>query len=207
MLDLIVPLRRRIADPRPQRARHRENRTSGFRVLVAGALSAVLVGCTAPSVEPMVPRAHVGVAAELSQGTVIQSVPVTIEGDNSGIGTMGGAGVGGAGAVAAAGGGGPEAIVASAVGAVAGAVVGKAVEERVTRQPGQRVTIRLDDGKIIEVVQEAQQGVFMEGDRVNVAVGAGVTRVSMVTGADTRDEARQPAWYERDEPARISSQY
>ncbi len=38
------------------------------------------------------------------------------------------------------------------------------------------------------VVQEAQQGVFMEGDRVNVAVGSGVTRVSMVTGADTRDE-------------------
>lgn len=182
-------------------------KSSRIRVSVALLVSASLVGCVSETAEPMVPRAHVGVAAELSQGVVITSVPVTIEGDNSGVGTMGGAGVGGAGGVAAAGGGGTEAIVASAVGAVAGAVVGKAVEERVTRKPGQRVTIRMDDGKIIEVVQEAEDGIFLEGDRVNVAVGAGVTRVSMVTGSDTRDELREPAWYERDEPARINSQY
>ena len=182
-------------------------KNSSVRIALACTMSWALVGCVATTSEPMVPRAHVGVAAELSQGTVITSVPVTIEGDNSGIGTMVGAGVGGASGVAAAGGGGAEAIVASAVGAVAGSIVGKAVEERVTRKPGQRVTIRLDDGKIIEVVQEAEEGVFLEGDRVNVAVGAGVTRVSMVTGSDTRDELREPSWYERDQPARISSQY
>lgn len=183
----------------------------------AGAVSAVfLVGCTLPSSEPMVPQAQVGVAAEISQGIVITSVPVTIEGDRTGVGSAGGAGVGGAGAVAATGGGGTEAIIAGAVGAVAGAVVGQAVEERVTRAQGQRVTIRMDDGRIIEVVQEAQEGIFMEGDRVNVAIGAGNTRVSMVTGIDTRSEASgEPAWYdlqeptpyENPEPARISSQY
>jgi outer membrane lipoprotein SlyB len=180
---------------------------SSVRVGVACILSAVLVGCMSSTTDPMVPRAHVGVAAELTQGRVISAVPVTIEGDNSGIGTMGGAGVGGAGGVAAAGGGGTEAIMASAVGAVAGAVVGKVVEERVTRKPGQRVTIRLDDGKIIEVVQEAEEGIFLEGDRVNVAVGDGVTRVSMAIGTDTREEIREPAWYEADRPAQISSQY
>jgi outer membrane lipoprotein SlyB len=180
---------------------------AGIRLLTVLAVSISLTGCVTQNTEPMVPRAHVGVAAELTQGVVITAVPVTIEGDDSGIGTMGGAGVGGAGGVAAAGGGGTEAIVASAVGAVAGAVVGKAVEERVTRKPGQRVTIRLDDGKIIEVVQEAEDGIFLEGDRVNVAVGAGVTRVSMVLGSDPPEEMREPAWYERDEPARVNSQY
>lgn len=180
---------------------------SPLRLSVAVVMSVALAGCVSETAEPMVPRAHVGVAAELSQGIVITSVPVTIEGDNSGVGTMGGAGVGGASGVAAAGGGGTEAIVASAVGAVAGSIVGKAVEERVTRKPGQRVTIRLDDGKIIEVVQEAEDGIFLEGDRVNVAVGAGVTRVSMVTGSDAPVQVREPAWYEADEPARINSPY
>jgi len=176
---------------------------SSVRIALACIVGVGLVGCMAQTTDPMVPRAHVGVAAELTQGRVISSVPVTIEGDDSGIGTMGGAGMGGASGVVAAGGGGTEAIIASAVGAVAGAVVGRTVEERVTRKAGQRVTIRLDDGKIIEVVQAADEGVFLEGDRVNVAIGAGVTRVSMVIGSDTRE----PAWYERDEPARINSQY
>ena len=99
-------------------------KNSSVRIALACTMSWALVGCVATTSEPMVPRAHVGVAAELSQGTVITSVPVTIEGDNSGIGTMGGAGVGGASGVAAAGGGGAEAIVASAVGAVAGSIVG-----------------------------------------------------------------------------------
>jgi len=175
---------------------------------IAVLFSLALTGCTMPSSGPMVPPSQVGVAAEISQGTVIISEPVTIEGDRTGVGSAGGAGVGGAGAVAATGGGGTEAIIAGAVGAVAGAVVGQAVEERVTRAQGQRVTIRMDDGRIIEVVQEANEGVFMEGDRVNVAIGAGNTRVSMVTGIDTRDEsAGQPAWYDLPEPAQVSSQY
>ena len=194
-------------DPKSNPASNRLMKNLSVPIVLACIMSVAVVGCMAPTTEPMVPRAHVGVAAELRQGTVITSVPVTIEGDNSGIGTMGGAGVGGASGVAAAGGGGAEAIVASAVGAVAGSIVGKAVEERATRKPGQRVTIRLDDGKIIEIVQAADEGVFLEGDRVNVAVGAGVSRVSMVTGSDTRDEIREPSWYERDEPARVNSQY
>ncbi|MCF3649516.1 hypothetical protein [Synoicihabitans lomoniglobus] len=168
------------------------------RVMLASMICGTFAGCTMPSSTPLVPQAHVGVAAELTTGRVISSEPVTIEGDNSGIGTYGGAGLGGAGGVAAAGGGGIESIVASAAGAVAGSVIGKAVEERVTREEGQRVTIELSNGKVIEVVQSAKDGYFHEGDRVNVAMGDGVTRVSMAGGIDSYED-RPPAWYEVDD--------
>jgi outer membrane lipoprotein SlyB len=154
-------------------------------------------GCTLPSNSPMVKQTEVGVAAELSQGRVISVEEVTIEGDKTAVGVMGGASIGGATGVAA-GGSGTEAIIASAVGAAAGAVVGQTVEERVTRKPGQRITIIMDDGRVIEVVQEATNGVFREGDRVNVAVGQGNTRVSMSTSIemDNVSTPQQPAWYE-----------
>ncbi len=147
----------------------------------------------------MVPQAQVGVAATVTQGRVISSVPVTIEGDRTNLGTVSGGAIGGA-----AGSGGrydTTGIIAGAVGAAAGAVVGQAVEEAATRKPGQRIMIQLDDGSIVEVVQEAEEGYFREGDRVNVAVGAGNTRVTMSTGIDMSgsEGSGEPAWYELSE--------
>lgn len=155
-------------------------------------------GCTFPSSDPLIPQSQVGVAATLRQGTVVQVASVTIEGDKTNLGTMGGGAIGGAGGAGAAGGrydtGG---ILAGAVGAAAGAVIGQAVEERATREEGQRITLRLDNGDMIEVVQSAEDGFFREGDRVDVAVGAGNTRVSMSMGIDM-GESGDPIWYERE---------
>jgi len=174
------------------------------RYLAAFAIVASLIfsGCTLPSANGVVPQAQVGVAATISQGRVISSEPVTIEGDRSTVGSAGGAAVG---AAAASGGRfDTEGIIVGAVGATAGAVMGQAIEEAATRKRGQRITIMMDDGTLMEVVQEASDGYFREGDRVNVAIGNGNTRVSMSIGMDAGSTpiSAEPAWYEGEERER-----
>jgi outer membrane lipoprotein SlyB len=71
--------------------------------------------------------------------------------------------------------------VVQATGAVAGAVVGQAVEEVATRKRAQEITIRLDDGSTVSVTQEVSTGLFMDGDRVKVLNGGGGARVAMAT--------------------------
>lgn len=158
-----------------------------------GCVTLLWIGCTLPSSKPLIPQAQVGVAATLQQGTVIRVEAVMIEGDKSNLGTVGGAAIGGAGA--AGGRYDTAGIIAGAVGAAAGAVVGQAVEEAATRESGQRIMLRLDNGDMIEVVQSAEEGYLREGDRVDVAVGAGNTRVSLSLGIDPTP-AGEPAWYE-----------
>ena len=153
-------------------------------------------GCTFPSSEPLIPQSQVGVAATLRQGTVVSVAAVTIEGDKTNLGTIGGGAIGAAGA--AGGRYDTGGIIAGAVGAAAGAVVGQAVEEAATREKGQRIMLRMDNGDMIEVVQSAEEGLFREGDRVDVAVGAGNTRVSMSLGIDM-GESGDPIWYEKAE--------
>jgi outer membrane lipoprotein SlyB len=50
---------------------------------------------------------------------------------------------------------------------VAGAVVGSAVEEGVTRQKGLQITVKLDAGGSVAVVQAADQA-FAVGEKVKV---------------------------------------
>ncbi len=54
------------------------------------------------------------------------------------------------------------------MGAVAGAVVGQQVEKKLTEKRAQEVTISMDDGQTVVVVQEAREAGFVVGDRVNV---------------------------------------
>jgi outer membrane lipoprotein SlyB len=154
----------------------------------------LLSGCTFPSAGPMVSQSQVGVAKTLAMGRIVSSEPVGISGQKTNLGQMGGAGVGG---IAASGGrydtGG---LIAGAVGAVAGAVVGQAVEEVATREEGQRLIIQMDDGRMIEIVQTAKDGYFREGDRVQVAEGGAESTVSMATGIDMKIPVAEPAWYE-----------
>jgi len=68
--------------------------------------------------------------------------------------------------------------LAGAVGAVAGAAVGQTVEERVTRQSGLQITIDLDRGETIAIVQAADVA-FAHGERVKVLRrGDGAARVA-----------------------------
>jgi outer membrane lipoprotein SlyB len=69
--------------------------------------------------------------------------------------------------------------VATAGGAVGGAIVGQAVEESATRKRAQEITVQLDNGSMVVVTQEVQGGLFQDGDRVRILNGGGEARVAM----------------------------
>ena len=98
------------------------------------------------------------------------------EGTKTPIGSVAGAAVGGtAGSTI---GGGRGQAVATVIGAVAGGLAGSAVEEGATRTPGVEVTVRLDNGQYLAVVQADGGESFRAGERVRVLRDGGTTRVS-----------------------------
>ena len=61
---------------------------------------------------------------------------------------------------------------------IAGAAAGRALETAATRQQGIEITVRLDDGDTVAIVQSASVG-FSSGERVNVLRrGNGQARVT-----------------------------
>jgi outer membrane lipoprotein SlyB len=107
---------------------------------------------------------------------VVESVrPVQIEGTRSGIGPAAGAVVGGvAGSTV---GGGRGSAVAAVIGAVAGGVAGQAVEEGTTRKNGVEITVKLNNGALVAIVQEADES-FRAGDRVRILSDGRTSRVT-----------------------------
>jgi outer membrane lipoprotein SlyB len=67
--------------------------------------------------------------------------------------------------------------VGAVLGAVAGGVAGQAIESGVTKKTGLEITVKLDNGQLIAVTQEADEQ-FYPGDRVRVLSGQGATRVT-----------------------------
>ena len=108
---------------------------------------------------------------------IVESVrEVLMEGTHSGTGTMAGAAIGG---VAGSNvGGGDGRIVGAIVGAVLGGLAGSAIEESSTKKNALEITVKLDGGQSIAVVQEKSNDDILPGDRVRVLTGGGKTRVS-----------------------------
>lgn len=132
--------------------------------------SVVLTGCTFPKSGASVPRSQVGVLQNVDLGHVTQVRLVIIDGERTILGLWGGAAVG-AGATYPTGRVTTGKALGNAAGAAAGMVIGQAVEEAATRKKGQELTIQLDNGSTVTVVQEAEDGLFREGDRVQVNHG------------------------------------
>jgi len=149
------------------------------RVLFAALLAAFMVaGCASSASSKVYPRHQAQQAWTVEYGKVAGVDAVTIEGERTYLGRVGGGYIGyevGRAAVDGSGRG-----VAGAVGAVAGAVAGDAIEERVTRQDGLQITIDLDKGSTIAVVQADDQQ-FQVGEHVKVLRGhRGAARVAKI---------------------------
>ena len=109
-------------------------------------------------------------------GTVESVREVLMEGTESGVGGFAGAAIGG---VAGSNvGGGRGQIVGAILGAVAGGIAGSAIEENTTKKNALEITVRLDGGQLIAVVQEMGSERFQPGDRVRVLSGNGSSRVT-----------------------------
>ena len=107
---------------------------------------------------------------------IVESVrPVQIEGTRSGIGAASGAVVGGIAGSTVGGGRGSD--IAAVVGAVAGGVAGQAAEQGATRRTGVEITVKLDSGALVAIVQEADE-TFKAGERVRILSDGTTSRVT-----------------------------
>jgi outer membrane lipoprotein SlyB len=61
--------------------------------------------------------------------------------------------------------------------AIVGGLVGSAAEEGITRKDGLEITVKLDGGGLVAVVQEADD-IFKAGDKVRLVENGETTRVS-----------------------------
>src|SRR3954447_17500152 len=108
-------------------------------------------------------------------GVVESAREVRLHAGESGVGTAGGAVLGGlAGSTV---GGGNGQIAGAVGGAILGGILGSNIEHSANQRPGVEVTVQLDSGQYISVVQESDE-VFRPGDRVRVLSGRGATRVT-----------------------------
>jgi outer membrane lipoprotein SlyB len=138
----------------------------------------IVAGCASSPSSKVYPRHHAQQAWTVEYGKVTGVDSVTIEGERTYLGHAGGGYIGyevGRAVVDGSGRG-----VAGAVGAVAGAAAGGAIEERATRQDGLQITVDLEKGPAIAIVQ-ADDEQFRVGERVKVLRGQrGAARVTKI---------------------------
>ncbi len=146
-----------------------------FSILLVAAVAAAVGGCASSMPGGAYSRREAGRMEQVQFGTVMKVREVMIEGTKSGVGTVSGAAVG---AIAGSGGQGRGSTAGAVLGAVVGGVAGSAAEEGITRQKGYEITVKLDTGGIIAVVQGADEQ-FKPGDHVQlVTATSGKTRVT-----------------------------
>ncbi|MDF2182009.1 glycine zipper 2TM domain-containing protein [Neptuniibacter sp. CAU 1671] len=114
----------------------------------------------------------------VNYGVVEAAQPVVIEGRTDGIvGTGAGAIIGGLAASEIGGGKGKS--IATIIGVVTGGILGQNIEESATRAQGQELTVRLENGRVLSIVQEVGNGPFFRpGDRVRVLQHGSTARVT-----------------------------
>jgi outer membrane lipoprotein SlyB len=143
--------------------------------LMATALLGV-TGCAAPPRGGADYRGYETRTEQTVRFGVVESVrAVRINPTDTGVGTTSGAVLGGiAGSTV---GHGRGSVAGAVAGAVVGGIIGSAVERDANDRQGIEITVMLDGGKYIAVVQEADE-TFRVGDRVRILSGRGSTRVS-----------------------------
>ena len=139
------------------------------------AMSIVITGCASDKGGDVYTREEARQVQTVQLGVVEGARPVKIEGTKSMIGTAAGAVAGGIAGSSTGQGKGSQ--IGAVIGAVVGGVTGSAIEEGVTREDAMEVTIKLDSGRVISVVQGGREE-FKQGDKVRVLQSNGETRVA-----------------------------
>lgn len=149
----------------------------GVAIAAFAAATLALSGCARSLAGDTYQRGQAMRAQTVELGVVESLRPVVIEGRQSGAGTVGGAALGGiAGSTM---GSGSRAHAAGAIGgAIIGGLIGNAIEKDATKANGVELTVRLDNGRMLAVVQEGHPNEFRPGDRVRVLSDGSMTRVT-----------------------------
>jgi len=136
-----------------------------------------LAGCASNLSGDSYSRSEARRAQQVEYGEIISLRPVQIEGTKTPVGAGAGAIVGGIRGSTL--GGGKGSSIMAVIGAVAGGMAGAAVEEGVTRSQGVEITVKLDSGRIVAIVQGlSPHEKFAVGDQVRMLTSGGTSRVA-----------------------------
>ena len=127
--------------------------------------------------------------------TVLSVRPVTLQGRDTGVGTVGGAVIGG---IAGSNVGGPRTGgIVGIVGAIAGGLIGNAVERDATQQQAIEILVQLKNGDRRAVIQGVGSETFAAGDPVIMITTGSRTRVMRAPPVTTGNAAPSayPATY------------
>ncbi len=148
------------------------------KVLVLAGLASIiaLTGCAVTPNSANVYQARQTQGEQSVRMGVVESVRnVLIDKGQSGVGTLGGAALGGlAGSTVGQGNG---SVAAAIGGAIVGGLVGQHVEQNMNTKPGLEITVKLDNGNLTAITQDADEP-FNVGDRVRLLSNGRTTRVT-----------------------------
>jgi outer membrane lipoprotein SlyB len=146
-------------------------------LLLTGLVSILaLSGCVVQPHSASVYRGSQTMGEQSVRMGVVESIRnVMIDNGQSGVGTLGGAALGGlAGNTVGKGNG---SIAGAIGGAVVGGLIGNQVEKSMSTKPGLEITVKLDDGNLTAITQDADEP-FNVGDRVRLLSNGRTTRVT-----------------------------
>jgi len=146
------------------------------RCVLTGMLAvAALAGC-ATSNPDVVRRYESQRMSRVQDATVLSVRPVTIDGSQSGAGSLAGGVVGGVAGSSI--GGHRDSIVGGVLGFVVGSVIGNAVERSATQEQAVEVLVQLQNGERRAVVQGRGEQSFYVGDPVVLVTSGGRTHIA-----------------------------
>jgi outer membrane lipoprotein SlyB len=150
--------------------------TKTVRLTAAGLLLTLTAGCAAPGLGGGSYTREQARREQTVRMGVVESVrEVKIEGTRSGVGPGAGAVAGGIAGSSI--GHGRGAALGAVAGAVVGGVAGQVAEQSLTGRRGVEVTVRLDEGRMLAITQEADEA-FRPGDRVRILSDGATSRVT-----------------------------
>ncbi|MGS0682611.1 glycine zipper 2TM domain-containing protein [Shewanella sp. 125m-7] len=140
---------------------------------------ATIAGCTSPNpYGDAYSAAETQTIGQVYYGTIVKAEPVTIaESDKTNVIAMiAGAAIGGI--LGSEIGGGAGSDIAAIGGSVAGGYAGSEIADKTGERNGVNLTIRLDDGRVISIVQEVNPNmIFQQGEAVQINVDGNTARV------------------------------
>lgn len=145
-------------------------------VLTLAWASLGLFGCSSNPYGDSYGVADTRTVQQVRYGTIMKTEPVTIEGEGEVVGGLAGAAIGGI--LGSKIGGGSGSDIAAIGGGVLGGVAGTKAAKGVTQRQGVNLTIKMDAGDTIAIVQEVNPNVtFRVGQRVRVNLDGRTARV------------------------------
>jgi len=143
--------------------------------VVAAACLALVAGCQNQDYAGTTySREHARAGHTVYTATIVSIQNVTIQGTEGVLGGIGGAVLGGVIGHSIGGGSGKD--IATAAGAIGGAVAGSAVEGAATKKAALEITVKYDNGSTEAIVQQPGTDFFQVGQTVRVIVNADRTK-------------------------------